>query len=160
MTECVSEFYLHVCVKADGSVESTKVEASVPVAEGSIPAEEFNLRELSGDLEKKIFTILRNRYRDVIAPNLNRSDTIYRPRELAEAVDQFPEAPLAEIVRLVDVRLQNYYMKNVAQGLKLDRVPTGDGGTHLFLRSTASLGLHLLRLLRQAGALTEIEIEA
>lgn len=156
MSECISEKFLRICVKPDGSVETTPVEDPTG-SESPIPSEEFFFLTFDGDLEKKIFNILRSRYQDVVAPNLNRSDTIYRPRELAEAIDEFPEAPLAEIVRLVDVRLQNYYMKNVAKGIKLDVVPTGDGGTQKVIRSTSSLGLHVLRLLRQAGALAELE---
>ncbi|HEX9730882.1 MAG TPA: hypothetical protein VGG06_02735 [Thermoanaerobaculia bacterium] len=156
MSDCVSEFYLHVCVKVDGSVESTKIEGPAPVAESSIPKEEFTFIELDGELEQKVFTILRRRYADLIAPNLNRSDAIYRPRELAEAIQQFPNAPLAEIVRLVDVRLQNFYMENVARGLKIDEFPTREGKAKV-LRSTASLGSYVLRLLREAGELTQLE---
>lgn len=157
MSECVVENFLRICVKADGSVETTPLAGPPGVAESPIPAEEFFFLTFDGELEKKVFNILRSRYRDVIAPSLNRSDTIYRPRELADAVDQFPDAPLAEIVRLVDVRLQNYYMRKVAQGIKLDEVPTGDGGSEKVIRSTSQLGLHVLRLLRQDGALAELE---
>ena len=147
-----------ICVQRNGLIDIRACGQS-PTSEDGMPAElleEPATDELDG-LQKLIAEQILSHW-DVLDAVFGDPNRIYLPREAFDLASRYPGATADEVLRAAVIRFQSSLIAKASRA-RVERVPAGDGGEKLVIRTHDVLMVFAVRLLTDAGAFADVDLE-